>query len=144
MKNALRTGLAICGLVVTLMISAGAQSVAKANIPFGFTMGDKTMEPGEYMISISDSGSVPEILVLRDANGRGLALWSGNRIEPAERNGKSVLVFNKYGDEYFLSEIRLSAGLTTNVHKCRRERELKRELAMHRRTSQEVTVALAK
>jgi hypothetical protein len=96
------------------------------------------------VITISGSGSVPEVLVLRDANGRGLALWSVNRIEPAETSGKSRLVFTKYGDQYFLSEIRLGTGSVTSVQKCRREHELQREAAMHSRTSQEVTVALAK
>jgi hypothetical protein len=141
MKSKLRTGLALCGLMVTLVVSAGAQSPSKAKIPFDFNVGDMTLKAGEYTIK-SATASVPPMLVIVDADSRPQAIVNCIRIEAVENNGHRRLLFTRYGDHYFLSQIWLSeteAG--ASVRKGRLERELAMESSQK---AQQVTLALVK
>jgi hypothetical protein len=145
MKSMFRTGLAVCGLVVTLIVSAGAQSPSKAKIPFDFIVGDKTLKAGEYVIKVAGSGSMPELLAFHDANGKPQVVVNGIRMEAVENNGRSRLLFTKYGDRYFLSQIWLVWHSGTESGTGVRQGRLEREVAMDtKHKAQRVSVALAK
>jgi hypothetical protein len=142
MKSMFRTGLAVCGLVVTLIVAAGAQSPSKAKIPFDFTVGDKTLKAGEYVIKVAGSGSMPELLAFHDANGKPQVVVNGIRMEAVENNGQSRLLFTKYGDRYFLAQIWLSETESgAGVRQGRLEREVATDT---KHKAQRVSVALAK
>jgi hypothetical protein len=142
MKNKLRAGLVLLGLVVMLFVPAVAQRPSRAKIPFDFTIGKKTLKAGEYVIKAAGSGSVPELLVFQDAHGTPRAVVNGVRVEAVENNGKCRLLFTKYGNQYFLSQIWLSETESgAMVRKGPLERELAKEAGSK---SQEVAVLLAK
>ncbi len=93
-------------VAVTLVAPLMAQSVRiTANIPFEFTIGNKTLPAGEYMIS---NGSAPYVLMLRGKQRHvgALIMTEPEQIAPT-RDPASVtkLEFNKYGDRYFLSKV---------------------------------------
>ena len=78
---------------------ANAQQPAlKANIPFDFAVGNTWMPAGEYTIT----SPIEQVLVLRAA-GHSASLVSSKTY--AESKSGSKLVFDKYGNQYFLHEV---------------------------------------
>jgi hypothetical protein len=73
----------------------------RAQIPFNFYAGDKSMPAGEYFIH--EEGAVVFLRTLDDASLSRILITVG----AAGRNSshESKLVFNRYGSEYFLSTI---------------------------------------
>jgi hypothetical protein len=104
--------LVLIALAVLITVpGALAQGVAlKANIPFGFNVGDTPMPPGDYTISSPVSG------LIRIANDR-------NRAETAvavrrgvhDSGPDSKLVFERYGGLYFLNRIHCPITSSMNV-----------------------------
>jgi hypothetical protein len=74
------------------------QPTLKANIPFDFTVGNTRMPAGEYTIT----SPMQEVLVLRTA-GHSASVVSTE--DYAESKSGSELVFDKYGEQYFLHEV---------------------------------------
>ena len=86
-----------------------AQTTVRATVPFPFMVGKTEVPAGTYTIdSISHS-----VISIRDrSTGRGvLTLVSPER--PGSNDNTPKLVFNKYGDRYFLSQV--SRGFGSNV-----------------------------
>ena len=85
-----------------------AQTTLKATVPFPFTVGKTEVPAGTYTInSISQS-----VIAIRDHAGRSFfSVVIPER--PARKDGTPKLVFNKYGNKYFLSQV--SRGLGSNV-----------------------------
>src|SRR5271170_6782011 len=95
--------------VIALIILAGfctagslqAQShEVRANVPFDFTVGGKHLPAGNYSF-VSDRN---DTIVVRNYDARIEVLSMTFDTEKPAAN-YSRLVFNKYGDQYFLSEI---------------------------------------
>jgi hypothetical protein len=98
-----RTINAIALFVASIFITAGvwAQSV-KASIPFDFTVNNTTVPSGTYIISSTST----DHLVLRISDQKHVHLLSAALPNPANGGKANVLVFHKYGNQYFLSQIR--------------------------------------
>jgi hypothetical protein len=83
--------------------SAYAQTAAlKANIPFNFIVAGNTLPAGEYTIqSLSVNARV---LTIRGADNSANMVMA-NSCESARPSDNTKLVFHRYGDRYFLSQI---------------------------------------
>jgi hypothetical protein len=108
MKNQILRNTAILGLFFMLaMTSANAQTASevKVNIPFDFSTGKATLKAGSYTIKRT-SGSV---MAIRSTDGKRTALVNAP-LTVGARDSKAGerLMFNKYGDKYFLSQVWLS------------------------------------
>jgi hypothetical protein len=79
----------------------GQDRAVKANIPFDFTVGNTWMPAGEYKISTPFDGSVIE---LRSMN-RSAFVSVIATASHAELNSKGELVFDRYGDSYYLHQV---------------------------------------
>jgi hypothetical protein len=94
---------------VSLMAPVGAfaQSRQQATIPFDFTVGQRLLPAGTYVIAYHGSGMIS----VRGWKGKELVSVM-TLVTPAEQIRKNAdkLVFHKYGDQYFLSEIRGEVG----------------------------------
>jgi hypothetical protein len=101
MKKQLLTLLGLGLLFATA--SAYAQTAAlKANIPFNFIVAGKSLPAGEYTIqSVSTSDRV---LVIRGSETSPNMVMT-NSCESARPSDRTKLVFHRYGDRYFLSQI---------------------------------------
>src|SRR5438552_10598739 len=95
-------------LLVTLVTisTAKAQSANQpfvANIPFAFSIGDKTLSAGKYGVAIANPVSDQRILKLKN-----LETGETVMLQMHARNGKAdasaKLVFNRYGARYFLAQ----------------------------------------
>ena len=89
-------------LVAWLMVPAThAQSIMlKADIPFDFTVGDKQLHSGEYHVKQMNQG-LTLIIESKDARSSAMVLTTPTQARKISDVGK--LVFNRYGDQYFLS-----------------------------------------
>ena len=84
--------------VATCTGAIAQESQLKANIPFDFTVGNTWMPAGEYTIS------TPMRLVLELRSSGHVASVVTLESNDASNSG-SKLVFDKYGDQYFLHEV---------------------------------------
>lgn len=93
----------------SLMAPTGvsAQSKHQATIPFDFTVGERLLPAGTYMIK----PLAPGLIAVHGWKGKTL-VSTMTLVTPADEVSKNPdkLVFRRYGDQYFLSEIRGSLG----------------------------------
>jgi hypothetical protein len=76
----------------------------EVNIPFQFHAGNAKLPPGNYSIRVLDS-SEPTIMEISSADGSTSALFEVRNVEANSTPGKSELIFNKYGNRYFLAKV---------------------------------------
>jgi hypothetical protein len=142
MKTRILVVLAIVASVLALNSSANAQGQKQwtTNVPFAFQAGDVTLAPGKYTIRVVNPSSDRTALQLRSEDGRSVAIVQAAAVSGKKREN-AMVVFNRYGDRYFFSAIKL-AGEEGNLAATRSkdERMLQREIAGHARP--EVLVAL--
>ena len=104
MKNTIVKTFAIAGLLLLSIASVQAQSGSRVsvNIPFDFTAGTAKLKAGTYNVKrVSD-----RTLAIRTADGKKTALLNAPlTIGSRDSNAGQRLVFNKYGDRYFLSQV---------------------------------------
>jgi hypothetical protein len=98
--------LMISTLIGALAVPVLAQSMLRlqASVPFEFIVGAKTMPAGEYSI-ILDLG--PRLVRLQDFKaGTGVvSLSNWMQVKSKDPAAETKLVFHRYGDKYFLSEV---------------------------------------
>ena len=102
-----RTIAAIALFAASIFITAGvwAQSV-KATIPFDFTVNNTLVPAGTYTItSVSTDHNI-----LRISNQKQIHVLSAALPNGASGSKASVLVFHRYGNQYFLSQIRCDSS----------------------------------
>jgi len=104
MKNKILATLALSILVGSLAAPLSAQTITlKANIPFQFVVGEKTMPAGEYLLQKGSS-----LFVSLQSFGEKSAVLSPvfpSGILDGANRGEAKLYFRRYGDQYFLSAI---------------------------------------
>lgn len=118
----LLVGVLLIGLAA---VSADAQSM-KVNIPFDFSVGNTALPAGTYSVQQAIPHANANVLVLRRTDGSAQALSMGTRLETITAVKGPQLVFHKYGNRYFLSQVWLKGG---NAGAEIREGTLERELA---------------
>lgn len=116
--------------------TATAQTIAKASVPFAFTVGKTEMPAGNYLVSsVSDSA----IAITNRATGTSVV--SLFRPEQAGKNDETAkLVFHKYGDKYFLSQVGRGWGASLiQLPTSKQEKEAQIQTA-HSTSQKEVVV----
>ena len=120
-------------LVAWLMVPAThAQSIMlKANIPFNFVVGDQQLPSGEYQVKQLQSG----VVQVQGRATRSSATVLTMSTQAAQIPNVGKLVFNRYGDQYFLSKIWApSSGTGHELRKSRLEREVAVNFALGQTT----------
>jgi hypothetical protein len=98
--------LSVAMLVAALAVPLSAQTVTlTANIPFAFTIGNKTLPAGEY--SIRNDGNPYVVMFQGEEHHTGaLSMVSHESVVTTDHPAAATkLVFNRYGDRYFLSKV---------------------------------------
>ncbi|HMD39924.1 MAG TPA: hypothetical protein VKH15_11620 [Candidatus Acidoferrum sp.] len=93
-------------MALTVMAStqvAHAQDALVVNIPFEFIAGNTTMPAGEYSVKVS--GPQGTLLIINRTSASASVLMTTNPAAASEPQAASKLVFNQYGNRYFLSQI---------------------------------------
>jgi hypothetical protein len=106
-------GRQLLSLFVTLLLAltiyaskAKAQIVGdlEANIPFQFHVGNAKLPAGEYRIHPLDDSDLT-VMEIVSADGSTSALFEVQNTDAKSAPAKSELIFNKYGDRYFLAKL---------------------------------------
>jgi hypothetical protein len=137
-----RQAVSLISLLSLLLVadSAIAQTIhVRANIPFNFAVGNKTLPAGTYDVGTIGNGNT-KVLLLQSRDSNSSMMVGSNAAQNLEPANKTKLVFNQYGDRYFLSQIWV-VGETRGhqLQKSSREKEVATELAKDR-TQQRVEV----
>ena len=124
--------ISVAALVLALAAPVAAQSPRlTANVPFEFRVGTTVLPAGEYAIQNGTEGSV---VVLRNFESRVGALVVATRnTDSFGDHGVAKLIFNRYGDSYFLSRIWYGfTGLGNTLPVTRTEQELSRTASVQK------------
>ena len=89
-------------LAAASLFGANPTYQVKVNVPFGFHVGETALPPGHYevdtilarnLVRVRSADSSRSIVILTNGAGR------------VTKMTRSKLVFNRYGDQYFLSQV---------------------------------------
>jgi hypothetical protein len=107
------TAIAFLALANLAMVghSFAQSNGVQATVPFDFTVGNKLLPAGKY--SIKTESTTRSVIQIRNHD-KPIAALSGVNPDGHRSPNGGRLVFNKYGDQYFLSEI-LSDDANLNV-----------------------------
>ena len=129
MRNKIYTAIAIFGMFfgfAMVNVRGQAPSKVRVDIPFGFSAGKTTLQAGVYTIKRM-SGNV---VTLRSEDGKSKVTLNApvnlNSIDP---NAVERLVFSKQGEQYFLSQIWLTADSGREVLKNNNAKSERVEIA---------------
>jgi hypothetical protein len=104
MKNQLRRLLVTIGLSAVLgssLLNAQVNGrVATATVPFSFRIADRVLPPGNYTLTAHSNGLTQ---LWNTDTQQGMVFLTHSEMQGPESDPK--LVFNCYGDRYFLSQI---------------------------------------
>ena len=139
-------GLVVIGSVLIVLVAATAQAqlpgtAIRATIPFDFKVEGRTLPAGTYEIRRISDESIS--LLIRNVDDKhDKAMFETEPFYMKRTAGKDMLVFNRYGDVYFLSEVE-SAGEQTarEVYPSLTERHLRSEMARNFGEPETLTVA---
>jgi hypothetical protein len=133
-----------CGLLAVMAAATAyaqmPETVVRASIPFEFSVRGETLPAGVY--EIRRMGDQPDCLRISSVDDKHeLAIFETEPVE-ARRISRAEIVFHRYGDSYFLSDVFAGRGQTgRELRPSRQERNLRREMASN--NSEPDMVALA-
>lgn len=141
MKSSIRT-IALAALVViasmspTMHAQTGAPT-ARVNVPFSFDYGSKHFAHGVYTLSMINA----DVLLIRGNSDSAMGMVRAAS-EPV-RNTNSVVIFRRYGDRYFVTELVLATrGTRLAVNESKAEKHAAREFAMRGQQPTELALAI--
>ena len=130
-RNLGKLFLTLCLLAVGGGVVANAQidtdNPIQANVPFAFAIGNTTLPAGKYEIRKIEDNS-PSVLEVRSVNGRTKVVFETEDAQTRadQAASKTELVFDKVGDQYFLSQIWVAGSLVgIEMPKSRMEKRLR-------------------
>lgn len=142
-KQSLRIFLMFGLFAILAPLSAHAQSgrAQTANIPFSFTVADKTFPAGDYSVTRLNPQSDKAALSIKSADGRMSTVVLTNPVQASKVRETAKLIFSRYGDQYFLSQVWTAAdNMGLELPRSRSERLIVRNRVEH--TPERTTVAL--
>jgi hypothetical protein len=120
---ALATALLLSGLAAS--ISYAEPPVLVTNIPFEFHVGNQTLPPGDYRVETELAGSA-RFQMLRQVDTNRVVILSTLPVESKAEGGDPMLIFHRYGQTYFLSQIWNGAAEGRELPESHREKEMAR------------------
>jgi hypothetical protein len=94
-------------MVVLLGVLTAAQAAPgpiRFAVPFDFAVGTEVLPAGEYSVQPALSDRSDRIL-LRSRDGRTVTTFFAVAVKAEQASSQSTLVFKRYGDRYFLSQL---------------------------------------
>ena len=116
MKNQIVKSFVVVTLItLASIVSANAQTNGRvtATVSFDFSVGDQRFAAGEYIIEKATPQSNNTSLIIRKKDGKSSRIVMMLPLDVKAKNGdtQASLFFNRYGSDYFLSEV-----VNTNDH----------------------------
>ena len=92
----------VLSLIVAAQV-AQADEPMLVNIPFAFVAGNVTLPAGEYRVQKLDGNST--VVLIRCSDATASAMVVTHAAQAKELQTESKLIFNQYGNRYFLSQV---------------------------------------
>jgi hypothetical protein len=109
-KQTLRRFTVLSFLLMLTAVTVSAQSERiRVITSFSFIVGQKTLPAGEYTVEPNRKDS-DNVWLVQSKEGHASALFTTSRVQATETQEEARLVFHKYGDQYFLSQIWTPGG----------------------------------
>ena len=112
--------LAMIGVFAATSVAADS-SALRARIPFDFSAAGKDFTAGVYTV---ERQPLTGIMAIRDGSGHTKAFFQVNAVYTMKSDQSPMLVFNKYGDRYFLAKVLPPVGVGGQLMKNKMEKEL--------------------
>jgi len=97
----------------------------RADVPFAFAVGTTVLPTGHYSLTFEPN----DPLVIRSTDHR-ITVLSRTEVGTSPAGNATVLVFDKYGDHYFLREIRCpSIALNAEIPPSKLEKQIRVQMA---------------
>ena len=127
------TMLSLVLMLTAVSVCAQSEHSQITNIPFSFVVGQEILPAGEYTFAPNRKDS-HNVWLVQCRAGRTRALFTTMPVRSSETQEKAKLIFHKYGDQYFLSQIWTPGGNSgRKLLMSRLERELAKK-AIERQT----------
>ena len=119
----------ICG---AFALNAQAQTSApqkiRANIPFAFNVGEKTLPAGVYTVTVINPTSDRKVLQIRSGDGR-FSSMTQTSVSRGKYGDEATLMFRRYGEHYFFAQAQMAGDSTSlATAKSRAERTTRRAI----------------
>lgn len=137
----LRAILMAAAMATTILAStrvASAQQQVVATIPFAFAAGAANLPAGDYGVKVAEANGMLRLTNLD--NPKVSAFVPANAAGSSGIQDHSKLIFNRYGDRYFLSQV-WTAGNSTGKQLRKSAREKESAMIAKADTSQVILVA---
>ena len=109
------------GLLAAVSVYAQGSQTLTVQGPFGFHADNSVFPSGEYTVDTV----APSVVRLRSADGKSSAMILTIGVQTLGTPSEGKLVFNRYGDEYYLSQVWKPGGNTgREFQKTQREIEV--------------------
>ena len=119
--------IAVFATAFTTNASGQTGKTVRANVKFDFQIGDRIYPAGEYRIESISTDNILQIRSVGDANRTQFMSVSHSN---ASEGQTPKLVFQKYGERYFLTQIFFDSGeWAYSIRPSRRQRENEKNLA---------------
>ena len=126
MKTLTNTILALSAAAVLGTTGLYAQSSAVANVPFGFTVDTVSLPPGDYELrALSSGGPVIQIVNLNTRRTVMVMAPASGSTHKGQPTDSGKVIFHRYGDRYFFSEVWSPGGLRGCAKPPKLEQELR-------------------
>ena len=131
-KNATKFFLTLALVLFGGLTAAQAQmdsdTILDANIPFQFVVGRATFPAGKYTIKqMDDSEDTPNVIEISSADGRMRTFFDTENASLDNAPKKSEIIFDKIGNNYFLSQIFLEGeNYGIQAEESKMEKKLKK------------------
>ena len=146
MKKKAYTLIAMIVFVGALAVAAHAQTNSRialiANIPFQFSIGNKSLPAGEYTVRSMSDASCTVVLWIQSRDGKTGAMLQTSTVE-GKTQKRSSLIFHRYGSRYFFAQAWVDGDrVGLEAQKSSAERGAERELvAIKMATGSAVVIA---
>ena len=127
-------------MALTVMAStrvARAQEPLVVNVPFDFVAGNTNLPAGEYSVQVWAPTHTLILISRRDSTTS--AFIATNPAVASEPKTESKLIFNRYGDRYFLSQV-WTAGNSSGRQLLKSDREKEMAQVAKNETQGQVTL----
>lgn len=123
MKQQVLAAAALAVVAAFVPTTSHAQTTTKAEVPFAFQAGEKTMPAGKYEIRRMQTGAGSEQLI-QEADTNKRSYLSTKFVERDVPDGGARLVFHCYNHDCFLYEVWNGNGLGWRLFESNREKEV--------------------
>ncbi len=128
MKKQTLTFFAMASLFVMLAVGSAYADAdrtrVRADIPFDFIVGNATLPAGTYTFKRRDTNAGVLVIQSRDHRESAFAITNTVQCNPQQIEDESKLIFNRYGDLYFFTQVWAGGSISgRELPKTRQERE---------------------